>query len=641
MVAICVVTAFVTLTSVDRPAAAAQSGHAQVIGAVQRVDDSESARGNIRGATSAGVISADAPSDSSGSSGVQAAAVPPTPAPTYSFSTGTTSSTNIGIGGSPADSTVGVSRTHVCATARAAFACYTKAGQLVSLGSGFSAQPYTAAAFFKASGITVAAAIDGSTSNTVKDGRIVFDPAKQRFFMVFQSREPTGRHLIAVSKSGNPSDGWWTYADTVATADANSHDYQLVGVTSQWFLVSRDPVCTSTTYCPTTGRKTTINYLYNSAKLANGTGISRGQWSHVDAIRPAPAVHATATTDAFWADSDGLNGGSVWAVRSGTVYRRSYPLQLVKDPPVATQKGGSALDYALIGAGPFNADYRAGKLAWGAAVGKVWSGSSATRNAIRLVRVNLANYFASSPSVTVEIDRVFGKSSDGDAAGAVFDYGFPAVGSNSSGDLVVGSVRSNSTIYPELRASTYLAGQPDISSTRLLKGSTSPLSEFDMAGVSPDQTTSGVYLSQQYGATSPSFRILIAKMLGKTMPDVAQSGVTAPSSAARGSTISVTISATNLGDATMPATTNQLRLSTDSSISTADTLLGSFSLPSIAPGSTSSATFSVTIPAGAASGTHYVGASLDSGSAASENSESNNANPLLAAPRGNRAINLT
>ena len=51
-----------------------------------------------------------------------------TPNPTYSFDTGGGVADQIRIGGSPADANVAASSTHICGTARAAFACYTKGG---------------------------------------------------------------------------------------------------------------------------------------------------------------------------------------------------------------------------------------------------------------------------------------------------------------------------------------------------------------------------------------------------------------------------------------------------------------------------------------------------------------------------------
>ena len=77
----------------------------------------------------------------------------------------------ISIGGSPADANVAASHTHVCVTARAAFACYTKGGTLVGLGPGYSARPYTAKEFFEQAGLGPIVAVDGG-SNYAKDGRV-------------------------------------------------------------------------------------------------------------------------------------------------------------------------------------------------------------------------------------------------------------------------------------------------------------------------------------------------------------------------------------------------------------------------------------------------------------------------------------
>jgi hypothetical protein len=144
---------------------------------------------------------------------------------THSFDTGT-GPEQISIGGSPADANVAASSTHVCVTARAAFACYTKGGALVSLGAGFQARPYTAAEFFAQSGISIAPVPSGTPT---KDGRVVFDHYRKRFFMAFQTREEHPHLLIAVSKSEDPNDGWWTYSDDVLAADVNGQDYMRIG----------------------------------------------------------------------------------------------------------------------------------------------------------------------------------------------------------------------------------------------------------------------------------------------------------------------------------------------------------------------------------------------------------------------------
>jgi hypothetical protein len=152
---------------------------------------------------------------------------------------------------------------------------------------------------------------------------------------------------------------------------------------------------------------------------------------------------------------------------------------------------------------------------------------------VRLVRLNVSKFYDASPSVAVEIDRILGRASAGDAPDVIFDYGWPSVAANANGDIVIGSVRSNPTIYPELRASVWFAGQPDISSSISIGTSSSPLSSFHMAGASADPSTSGVYLAQQYGS-SPSWRIRVVKMLGQVLPDLIAPQVQPPATIAHG-----------------------------------------------------------------------------------------------------------
>jgi hypothetical protein len=554
---------------------------------------------------------------------------PPTPAATYAFSSGTTSGTRVDIGGSPADSNVAVSRTHVCITTRGAFACYTKGGTLVSPGAGFAARPYTAADFFAQSGIPIGTPLDGNNSNKTKDGRIVFDQYRRRFFMDFQTREPTARLVIAVSKSEDPRDGWWTYADVVGDSTYFTHDYQKIGVNASFFLVS-DAMCIGAGNCPLWK-----HFMYPTAALAAGKPYTRLGWQTTAANFAAPCVHDSTTTDAFWVNRDDNTHVSVWAVRNGFVYRRTVTVQTSTSAVDGIQLGGYPVVYTNIGRSPQNCEYRNGKIVWVSNDGHTWSGQIKPSNAIRLGRLNVTQYFGFIPSVTVEIDRIFGRSSAGDPIGSLFDYGWPAVSTNASGDIVVGEIRSNSTIYPEFRASAWFAGQPDISSSHSLQTSSSPVSSFHMAGASADPSTSAVYVSQQYGSTSPPWRVRVAKVLGALYPDLITTLLQVPSTLHRGQTYTATVTVLNQGDKTMPISQGTLRLSTNNIISTGDLLLKTFSVPALAPNQTASVAVSFKIAGTQPTGNYFVGAMLDSTAVATEYSETNNQNPFLAGNHGN------
>ena len=430
------------------------------------------------------------------------------PNPTSGFDTGT-GTAQISIGGSPADANVAASSTHVCVTARAAFACYTKQGTPVTLGPGFSARPYTAKEFFEKSGISTITSVSGDTNYT-KDARVIFSRFWKRFFLVVQAREATARQLIAVSKSENPEDGWWTYADVVGTASEPAFDWQTIGINSSHLLVSSWMVSAWSGGSGTGTR----HLMYTASDLVAGKPYTRSEWRHVNANSAAPCIHESDTTDAFWVHRDDDTHATVWAVRNGNVTNKQVTIQSSSPAVNGTALGGTIVSYTNIGRAPQSAEFRNGKIVFVSNDGHTWEGQSKPNNAVRLVRLDVSKYFASSPSITVEIDRIYGRASSGDPAGAIFDYGWPAVATNSNGDIVVGSIRSNPTIYPELRASVWFVGQPDISSSVLLASSSSPLSQFHMAGAGSDRSSGGVYLAQQYGATTPSWRIHIAQMLG-------------------------------------------------------------------------------------------------------------------------------
>ena len=567
-----------------------------------------------------------------------------TPAPTYSFDTGT-GADQISIGGGPADANVAASSTHICVTARGAFACYTKSGALVSVGPRYAVRPYTAAEFFTQAGIQVPNSVVAG-NDPAKDGRVVFERYVKRFFMVFQTRESTPRLLIAVSKSEDPRDGWWTYADNVQTADLNGQDWMSVGINASHFLVSNYMHKCTGTYNTSTWDCTFVRaryLMYSVVDLAAGKKLyGRSEWSDPAAVRAVPAVHDSYSTDAFWASRDDATHATVWAVRNGNVTHRQVTVQTATAAVNGAQLGGSLVSYNNLMLFPQNAHYRNGRIAFVSNVGHTWSGQSSANNAVHLVRVDVSKIFDPSPTATVEINKIFGRSSAGDPSGVIFDYGWPAVAVNTNSDIVVGSVRSHSSIYPELRASVWFAGQPNISPGVSLAKSTSPVKQFHMAGASADPSTDGVYLAQAYGSSSPGWRIRVAKMLGQVMPDVIATQVQPPATIAHGASGNVIVTVMNQGDGPMPASTGKLYLSTDKSIHLLgpdikeDPVLATFSVPDLAPGQVATKAVPFTVAATQVPGDYFVGAAIYGGS--SEYSKTNNVNPFQAGNHGNAPI---
>ena len=106
--------------------------------------------------------------------------------------------------------------------------------------------------------------------------------------------------------------------------------------------------------------------------------------------------------------------------------------------------------------------------------------------------------------------------------------------------------------------------------------------------------------------------------------DLIVSALTVPTSAARGSTISVTDTTKNSGGVTAGASTTKFYLSTNTTYDAGDTYLASRAIPSLAAGAASGGNTSVIIPSGITTGTYYIIARADADNVVTEANESNN-----------------
>jgi subtilase family serine protease len=106
--------------------------------------------------------------------------------------------------------------------------------------------------------------------------------------------------------------------------------------------------------------------------------------------------------------------------------------------------------------------------------------------------------------------------------------------------------------------------------------------------------------------------------------DLVVSSLTAPGTAGAGVAITIADSTRNTGGGGAGASTTSFYLSADTALDAGDVLLGSRAVGALAAGASSAGSTTVTIPAGTATGTHYVIARADSGEAVSELSETNN-----------------
>jgi subtilase family serine protease len=94
-------------------------------------------------------------------------------------------------------------------------------------------------------------------------------------------------------------------------------------------------------------------------------------------------------------------------------------------------------------------------------------------------------------------------------------------------------------------------------------------------------------------------------------PDLTMTTVSGPASAARGGTITVSDTATNIGGSSASPFYVGIYLSADAVITESDMLLGYRNVPGLAPGASNTGTTSVSIPSSIAPGTYYIGAIAD------------------------------
>ncbi len=122
-------------------------------------------------------------------------------------------------------------------------------------------------------------------------------------------------------------------------------------------------------------------------------------------------------------------------------------------------------------------------------------------------------------------------------------------------------------------------------------------------------------------AVSAAFAVTAA---GQPDLDVYYTPTLSSSAVAKGGTTTLTFNVDNLGNAAAGASTAGVYLSTDSTITTSDTLLATSGVQALSPNFWDSKIVSVTIPTTLAAGTYYIGAIADYNNAIAESNETNN-----------------
>ncbi|MEB3188968.1 MAG: CARDB domain-containing protein [Snowella sp.] len=127
-------------------------------------------------------------------------------------------------------------------------------------------------------------------------------------------------------------------------------------------------------------------------------------------------------------------------------------------------------------------------------------------------------------------------------------------------------------------------------------------------------------LSAQSVGASVQFKAPAAS----SSPDLMISSLSSSSSVNAGSTLSVSYTVNNQGNATAASNTTQFYLSTDNSLDAADTLIGSSAVSSISANKSKNISFSATVNSNLAPGNYYLFAKADGNNQVIESNESNN-----------------
>ena len=146
----------------------------------------------------------------------------------------------------------------------------------------------------------------------------------------------------------------------------------------------------------------------------------------------------------------------------------------------------------------------------------------------------------------------------------------------------------------------------------------------------PANTVTGTYYI--IGKADADNAVLEAKETNNTLarsiqigPDLDVTAFTVPGKGGAGLPLTVSDTTTNLGGGSIASTVMKFYLSPNSSFDATDPLIGSRTVPALGPGEFSTApSTTLTIPANAAVGTHYVIARADADGGVTETTETNN-----------------
>ena len=457
--------------------------------------------------------------------------------------------------GDPPDPQIAASHSHVVVATQLTLGFFAKDGTL--LGS----TDYNS--FFSKLGLDNGTV---SGSEIQSDPRLIFDEYRKRFWLIHDagngSYKPPpqtvrGRIYVAVSKSEDPTAGWWLYWwDAVADwhvknspiyQTGDGADFPSIGITPADFhqTIWVDNAATKRSY--------SWVVIKPADQLAKGVAANGSSFTFTDpngklfTTHVEPAVHHGPTSLSYYVGRWSTDKLVIWALPSSppsqttpTPTTKPVVVTLVdgngKSDPFSQASGGPqkgskvSIEMENLGNEVIKAIYRNGMLYAVTNDARDWFNDGKILNSIRLVRLSVKGY----PKIPTKgdpsyINRVFGMNN-------VFDdnveidhmyYGWPAVEVNKTGDMIVVYARTGSPIDPEVRFSSYYHNEPDIRPSRQLHPGEAPYTGAakysdghwrwgDVAGASvdPDEDVS-VWITHEYAKKvngSPTYGIWVGKV---------------------------------------------------------------------------------------------------------------------------------
>jgi hypothetical protein len=296
------------------------------------------------------------------------------------------------------------------------------------------------------------------------DPRVHYDPYYKRWIIVTLAYGQTtnAQIMVAVSKTGSPTAGWWMYKVNVGATGGNWLDFPNVGFNNKWIVV------TGNLYSISGGSSNgSAVYVFNYANMMAGTGAPYTKITQSSSFTLCPALTYDATEPSMFV-------GEIW--NSGAGQLRLSKITGPVGSPVMTAIGYPATTQHWHGSQPGGNDFgpqlgtsnridegdnrlttmtfRNGNV-WCAHTVFLPSSGTANRSSIMWWQID-------TTAVPIQNGMV-----NDPTAGAF--YAYPSIAVNKNNDVLIGCSRFSSTAYPSaayaLRLHTYATdtiGQPYI-----------------------------------------------------------------------------------------------------------------------------------------------------------------------------------